>query len=213
MRLGRGQLRLYALTDRRWTPPDALCRQVERALWGGATMIQLREKGLAPDAFLREAVEVRALCRQWGVPMIVNDSVSVAQAAGADGVHLGLEDMDIAAARSILGPDRIIGASAHTLEEARRAEALGADYLGVGAIFPTRTKTDVVSTGLDTLREICAGASIPVVAIGGISLEVLDQLAGTGIAGVAVSSGLFSQPDVTGTAGWFRARLADILDR
>lgn len=176
-------------------------------------MIQLREKGLAPDAFLREAVEVRALCRQWGVPMIVNDSVSVAQAAGADGVHLGLEDMDIAAARSILGPDRIIGASAHTLEEARRAEALGADYLGVGAIFPTRTKTDVVSTSLDALREVCAGASIPVVAIGGISLEVLDQLAGTGIAGVAVSSGLFSQPDVTGTAGRFRARLADILDR
>ena len=175
-------------------------------------MIQLREKGLAPDAFLREAVEVRALCRQWGVPMIVNDSVSVAQAAGADGVHLGLEDMDIAAARSILGPDRIIGASAHTLEEARRARSRG-QRVYLGAIFPTRTKTDVVSTGLDTLREICAGASIPVVAIGGISLEVLDQLAGTGIAGVAVSSGLFSQPDVTGTAGRFRARLADILDR
>ena len=205
MKLSPSDLRLYAITDRRALPAGVtLAQAVEAALDGGVTCLQLREKTASAGEILTLARTLLPLCRARKVPLLINDRVDIALAAGADGVHLGQDDLPLPEARALLGPDRILGATAHTVEEALWAQAEGADYLGVGAMFPTGTKTDTVPTSADTLKAICAAVSIPVVAIGGVNARNLPTLAGTGIAGAAVVSAIFSQSDLTAAARTLR---------
>lgn len=189
-------LRLYAVTDRAWVGAQTLPQQVEAALKGGATCVQLREKHLDDAAIRAEALEISALCKQYRVPFILNDNVALAAECGADGVHLGQEDMDPAQARRILGPGVIIGVSAHSVAEAKAAVAAGADYLGCGAMFATTTKTDTTTLPKETLRAICEAVPVPVVAIGGIHKENLLSLADCGEAGVALVSAIFAAKDI-----------------
>ena len=206
MKLSPSDLRLYAVTDRRALPAGVtLAQAVEAALDGGVTCLQLREKEASAGEILALARTLLPLCRARRVPLLINDRVDIALAAGADGVHLGQDDLPLPEARALLGPDRILGATAHTVEEALRAQAEGADYLGVGAMFPTGTKTNTIPTSADTLKAICAAVSIPVVAIGGVTAQNLPTLAGTGIAGAAVVSAIFSQSDLTAAARALRA--------
>ena len=201
MKLNGSQLRLYAVTDRAWAADeDALMDQIAAAIDGGAGIVQLREKHLDHDAFLREARRFVALCREKGVISIINDAVDIAAAVGADGVHVGQSDLAAGRAREVLGPDKLIGVSAHSVEEALAAQAAGADYLGVGAAFVTGTKTDAAPISRDTIRAITAAVDIPVVAIGGISRDNITELAGCGLDGVAVVSALFAQKDVKAAA-------------
>ena len=192
------RLRLYTVTDRHWLGEKTLISQVELALRGGATLIQLREKDMAQQAFLAEALAIKTLCRRYGVPLIINDDVAVALACDADGVHIGQSDMALVQAREKLGPEKIIGVSAQTVSQALAAQQNGADYLGVGAVFATGTKRDADNVDHETLRRICRAVSIPVTAIGGITLENMSQLEHTGISGVAVVSAIFARPDVLG---------------
>lgn len=203
-------LRLYAVTDRAWVGKLTLPQQVEAALKGGATCVQLREKNLADSSVLAEAREISALCKQYRVPFILNDNVALAAQCGADGVHLGQEDMDPAQARRILGPDAIIGVSAHNVAEAKAAVAAGADYLGCGAMFATTTKTNVTALPKETLRAICTAVPVPVVAIGGISKQNLLSLAHCGEAGVALVSAIFAAEDIEKECRELR-RLAEML--
>lgn len=201
MNITKEQLRLYAVTDRAWAADeDALLRQIEAAIDGGATIVQLREKHLDEAAFLAEAERFTALCRRKGALSIINDNVDVALKSGADGVHIGQEDLAAMDARRILGPGKIIGVSAHSVEEALRAQAAGADYLGVGAAFATGTKADAKPIPRETIRSITAAADIPAVAIGGITRENILELKGCGLAGAAVVSALFAQEDVRAAA-------------
>lgn len=201
MKLRPEQMRLYAVTDRAWAADeDALLAQIEAAVDGGAAMVQLREKHLDGAAFLAEAERFVALCRRKGVISIINDNVEIAARTGADGVHVGQEDLEAGQVRRLLGPDRIIGVSAHTVEEALRAQAAGADYLGTGAAFVTGTKTDARPIPRETIRAITAAVDIPVVAIGGISRDNILELKGCGLDGVAVVSALFAQGDVKAAA-------------
>ena len=196
MRVTKDSLLLYAVTDRSWLDGRTLYSQVEEALEGGATFLQLREKDLDEEHFLEEAKELQALCRRYGVPFIVNDNVDVALAMGADGIHVGQSDMEAGDVRKLLGPDRILGVSAQTVEQALLAQKRGADYLGVGAVFPTGSKDDADDVSSDTLRALCEAVSIPVVAIGGISHNTVMQLRGSGICGIAVISAIFAQKDI-----------------
>jgi len=196
MKCNREQMLLYAVTDRKWTGKYRLYEQVEQAILGGAGMVQLREKGGYPPEVIAEAKDMAALCRRYGVPFLINDSVEVCLACGADGVHLGQDDMTVAEARRLLGESRIIGVSAHNVEEALAAEAAGADYLGSGAAFATGTKSNVIPLRRETLCAICAGVSIPVVAIGGIHKGNMPELSGTGIAGVALVQAIFGAKDI-----------------
>ena len=189
-------LRLYAVTDRAWVGRQTLPQQVEAALKGGATCVQLREKHLDDADMLAEAKTISALCRAYHVPFILNDNVPLAKLCGADGVHVGQDDLSAAEARRLLGPDKIIDVSAHNVAEAKKAFADGADYLGCGAMFPTHTKTDTNVISRQVLADVCASVPIPVVAIGGIHRENLLQLAGCGEAGIAVISAIFAQPDI-----------------
>lgn len=206
------QLRLYAVTDRSWLKPgETLAEVVETLLKAGVTCVQLREKG-AEDAFiLQEARELRALCHRYGVPFLVNDRPDLAQAVGADGVHVGQEDTGLTEARNLLGPNALLGGSAHTVEEALAAQAAGADYLGCGAVFGSGTKHNVSQMPLETLTAICQAVDIPVVAIGGVGLDNLPLLADTGIAGVAVISGLFAADDKTEAAQAFLRQLEGLV--
>ena len=213
MKLSPSDLRLYAVTDRRALPAGfTLAQAVEAALDGGVTCLQLREKDASAGEILALARTLLPLCRARRVPLLINDRVDIALTAGADGVHLGQDDLPLPEARALLGPDRILGATAHTVEEALRAQAEGADYLGVGAMFPTGTKTNTIPTSADTLKAICAAVSIPVVAIGGVTAQNLPTLAGTGIAGAAVVSAIFSQSDLAASARTLRAA-ADLAAR
>ena len=197
MNCSRKSLNLYAVTDRRWLKDgERLADAVTAAIDGGTTFVQLREKNLGHDEFLAEAREIGALCRARGVPFVVNDDVSIAIESGADGVHVGQSDMAAGDVRRMIGPDRILGVSAQTVEEAIEAEARGADYLGVGAVFPTGSKDDADAVSRETLAAICAAVKIPVVAIGGITEGNLPTLADTGICGVAVISAIFAQPGI-----------------
>ena len=205
MRCDKRHMLLYAVTDRAWTGRQTLYEQVEAALKGGVTCVQLREKALDGDAFLREAKELRALCRRYGVPFIVNDNVEVAVACGADGVHVGQEDMAAGEVRRRVGEDMLLGVSVHTVEQARQAVREGADYLGLGAVFPTGTKTDADRMSGETLRAICGAVEIPVVAIGGINRDNLLQLSGSGVDGVALVSAIFSAEDIEGACRELRA--------
>lgn len=192
----RNAMRLYAVTDTRWLQGQTLAQAVEEAILGGATCIQFRDKKLSFDAFCAQAEELLAVTRRYRVPLILNDHVEAVLSCGADGVHLGQGDMELSRAREILGPDRIIGVSAHSVEEAMLAERNGADYLGAGAVFSTGTKQDTTSLPLERLRAICDAVSIPVVAIGGISEENVTRLAGSGIDGIAVVSAIFGAGDI-----------------
>lgn len=207
----RPAMRLYAVTDRRWLHGRSLVAEVEKALEGGTTFVQLREKGPKSSAVLREALAIRELCNRYGVPFVVDDDVEMARKAGADGVHLGQKDMEIEEARRFLGPERLIGMSARTVEQAMDAQARGADYLGVGAVFGSSTKGDAVFLPHQTLQEICRAVSIPVVAIGGISEDNILQLKGTGIDGVAVVSALFAEENVRAAAERLYALSGEVI--
>lgn len=187
---------LYAVTDSTWLKERTLPEVVEEALEGGATFIQIREKHLEYDEFIALAKEVKAVTERYHVPYVINDEVGIAKLIDADGVHLGQNDEELAKAREILGPDKIIGVSAHNVEEAVTAEKNGADYLGVGAVFNTSTKTDVTDMSRETLRAICDAVSIPVVAIGGIKADNILELEGSRIDGVAVVSAIFAADDI-----------------
>lgn len=192
----RRAMQLYAVTDRAWTGEKTLYRQVQEALEGGITCLQLREKDLPEKEFMEEALQIRDLCARYHVPFIINDNVRLAVRCGADGVHVGQSDMPPAEVRQLTGDYMLIGVSAQTVEEAKKAEADGADYLGVGACFTTSTKKDAHSVSYNTLKEICAAVSIPVVAIGGIKESNILQLKGAGADGVAVVSAIFAAEDI-----------------
>lgn len=192
----RALLRLYAVTDRSWVGLQTLLEQIESSLLGGTTLVQLREKDLSDCEFIQEAMSVKRLCERFGVPLLINDNVNVALRSGADGVHLGQDDLPLQEARKMLGPNKIIGISTHTVEEAMEAEQGGADYVGVGSVFATQTKLDANVLSIDYIREICQAVSIPAVAIGGIKEENMDALRDTGVAGIAVVSAIFGQPDI-----------------
>ena len=200
MRCDKKDLLLYGVTDRSWLGDRTLAQQVEASLRGGATMIQLREKHMDRGSIRAQALELRELCGRYGVPLILNDDAELAQAAGADGVHVGQSDLPVKEARRLLGPDKIVGATAKTVPQALEAEAAGADYLGVGAAFVTGTKADAKPISQDTIRAVTAAVEIPAVAIGGITRENVTELAGCGLAGVAVVSALFAKPDVKAAA-------------
>lgn len=193
-------LRLYAVTDRSWLGNGTLSDAVEAALRGGSTMVQLREKSLTQADFLQEAKTLAALCARFQIPFLINDNLEIALACNADGVHVGQDDMDPQKARALLGPGKILGVSAHTVDQALAAEKTGADYLGVGAVFSTATKQDAASVPLETVREICQAVSIPVVAIGGISADNILSLQNSGVVGAAVVSALFAAEDIFSAA-------------
>ena len=199
-------LLLYAVTDRSWLNGETLYAQVEKALKGGVTFVQLREKALDEQAFLEEAKEIQKLCAQYHVPFVINDNVEIAAQIGADGVHVGQSDMEAGDVREKLGPDRIIGVSAQTVEQAVRAQERGADYLGVGAVFQTGSKADAVKVSHETVRAITEAVDIPVIAIGGITKDNVSELSGTGICGIAVISAIFAQTDIEGAAQVLKER-------
>lgn len=199
MKCDKRYMLLYAVTDRAWTGEQTLYEQVEAALKGGVTCVQLREKEMDETAFLQEAKDICALCHRYGVPFIVNDNVDVAIACQADGIHVGQEDMAAGEVRRRVGDAMLLGVSVHTVEEARRAVRDGADYLGLGAVFPTSTKTDVEQMTNETLRAICDAVDVPVVAIGGINRGNLLKLSGSGVDGVALVSAIFSAEDIEDT--------------
>ncbi len=198
--------RLYAVTDRAWAADEEdFFHQIEAAVRGGAAIVQLREKRLEDDAFLAEARRFAALCHELGAVSIINDRPDIALAAGADGVHVGQDDLAAGRARALLGPGKILGVSAHSRSEARRAQAAGADYLGVGAAFATGTKADARPISRETIRAVTAAVDIPTVAIGGVSRENILELRGLGLAGVAVVSGIFGQKHPEAAARELRA--------
>ncbi len=213
MNCDKKDLLLYAVTDRAWLGDKTLSWQVEESLKGGATMIQLREKHLDHEHFLKEAKEIKELCRKYQVPFLINDDVDLAVEVDADGVHVGQHDMEAGEVRKKIGPNHILGVSAQTVEQALLAQQAGADYLGVGAVFPTGTKDDADAVSIQTLGEICRAVSIPVVAIGGIGQHNVMQLAGSGICGIAVVSAIYAQPDIQNAASTLHALAKEMVER
>ena len=205
MKCDKKDLLLYAVTDRSWLGDRTLCEQVEEALEGGATFVQLREKELDEDTFLAEAVEIQKLCKKYGVPFVINDNVDIAIKMNADGVHVGQSDMEAGDVRALLGEDKILGVSAQTVEQAILAEKRGADYLGVGAVFHTGSKADADDVSHETLKAICDAVSIPVVAIGGIGKHNVTELSGSGICGIAVISAIFAAEDIKSATAELKA--------
>lgn len=202
---------LYAVTDRAWTGTLTLYQQIEQAILGGATCIQLREKNLDEETFIKEAIQVRKLCHKHGIPLIINDNLKVALESGADGIHVGNDDMPVKEIRKIAGEDFIIGATAKTIAQAKEAEKAGANYLGVGAVFPSPTKTNAIRITSEALREICSSVRIPVVAIGGITEENMAEITGCGMKGIAVVSAIFSAEDIRTATGKLREKIVSIL--
>ena len=200
MEFHRDMLLLYAVTDRSWTGRQSLYDQIQAALEGGVTMVQLREKRLSAQALVEEAVEIKELCHRYHVPLIINDNVEAAVASGADGVHVGITDTPVAEIRKRAGGSFIIGATAKTVAQAIAAEQAGADYLGVGAVFPSPTKQNAIRITLEQLKQICSAVSIPAVAIGGIGRENVAALAGGGMAGIAVVSAIFAEKNIQNAA-------------
>lgn len=193
----RNMLALYAVTDRAWLDGRSFAAMLGEALSAsGITCVQLREKDATSAEREELALAAQALCKKAEIPFLIDDDVELAARIGADGVHIGQDDRSCVEARAILGEQAIIGVTAKTLEQALQAEADGADYLGVGAVFPTSTKQDTWTIDHDVLRQICAQVSIPVVAIGGITAENAPALTGTGVAGIAVVSAIFAQDDI-----------------
>ena len=204
-------LLLYAVTDRHWLDGRTLYEVVKESLDGGATFMQLREKTLDEETFYQEAVELQALCKEYGVPFVVNDDVDIAVRMDADGVHVGQSDMEADDVRALIGPDKILGVSASTVEQAKLAEERGADYLGVGAVFPTGSKDDAEEVSFETLKAICEAVSIPVVAIGGITEGNTPELAGSGICGIAVISAIYAQKDILEATKRLKAVTAEMV--
>lgn len=196
MKCNKETMLLYAVTDRAWVGRKTLMEQVEAAIKGGVTCVQLREKELEREAFLEEAIEMKALCARYGVPFIVNDDVEIAIKCKADGIHVGQKDMEAENVRALVGDNMMIGVSTQTVEQAKAAQKAGADYLGVGAMFNTMTKLGASEVSDQTLKEICKSVSIPVVAIGGIKKDNILALSGTGVDGVALVSAIFAADDI-----------------
>lgn len=211
MKCDKNDLLLYAVTDRHWLGKRSLKEVVKESLDGGVTFVQLREKTLENDKFLEEAKELKQLCKEYDVPFVINDNVDIAIAMDADGVHVGQSDMEAGNVREKLGPDKIIGVSAQTVEQAVLAEQRGADYLGVGAVFPTGSKDDAVEVSHETLKAICEAVSIPVIAIGGISVGNVKELAGSGIVGIAVISAIYAAEDIKKAAEDLKAETARVV--
>ena len=196
MKCDKKSLLLYAVTDRTWLNGETLYEQVEKAIKGGVTFVQLREKNLDEKSFLNEALEIQILCKKYNIPFVINDNVEIARKINADGVHVGQSDMKAENVRAILGNNKILGVSAQTVEQALYAQKEGADYIGVGAVFPTGSKLDADNVSLDTLKEICSAVNIPVVAIGGIGIDNVSKLKNSGISGIAVISAIFASDDI-----------------
>ena len=211
MRLSKDDLLLYAITDRRDTDKKTFFEKIEKALQGGVTILQLREKELDEDSFVNEAIEVKALCRKHGVPLIINDNVQIALESGADGVHVGIEDAPVAQIRRETPDGFIIGATAKTVAQAQAAERAGANYLGVGAVFPSPTKQTAIRITNSQLKEICSAVNIPAVAIGGISFENVDQLAGGGMDGIAVVSAIFGAEHIKEATSELKSKVTALL--
>ena len=210
--MDKNDLLLYAVTDRNWLPEgETLEEQVEKCLKGGATCIQLREKQLSEEEFLEEARRMKAVCAKYHVPLLINDNVEIALAVDADGVHVGQSDMEAEDVRAKLGPDKIIGVTAKTVEQALLAEKHGADYLGSGAVFGTSTKEDASKMDHQVLKQICQAVQIPVVAIGGITEENVAELAGNGICGVAVVSAIFAKKDIEASTRELKKRTEEMV--
>lgn len=197
MKVNKSDMLLYVVTDRTWLGKNSLLEQVEDIIKSGATFIQLREKDITFDEFVRIAKEIKSVTDKYNVPFVINDNVDVAVAVDADGVHVGQSDEEIKIARGKLGADKIIGVSAHTVKEAKDAEQNGADYIGVGAVFNTTTKQDANTVSFEVLKDICNNTNIPVVAIGGITKDNILKLSGSNVDGVAVISAIFAQPDIS----------------
>ncbi len=206
-----GSLLLYAVTDRHWLDGRTLGEVVRESLEGGVSFLQLREKDLDDGRFYEEAVELQAMAKEYGVPFVINDNVDIALRMDADGVHVGQSDMEAGDVRALLGPDKILGVSAQTVEQAVLAEQRGADYLGVGAVFPTGSKDDAEDVSYETLKAICEAVSIPVVAIGGITLENTPELAGSGICGIAVISAIYAQKDIKEAASQLKEAISAVV--
>lgn len=211
MKFAKEDLLLYAVTDRHWLKDETLENQVEKALQGGATFLQLREKSLDDDIFLAEAKEIQKLCKKYQVPFVINDNVDIALAIDADGVHVGQSDMEALDVRKRLGPDKIIGVSAQNVQQALLAQKHGADYLGVGAVFPTGSKDDAEDVSFETLKAICQAVDIPVIAIGGITKENVSELKESGICGIAVISAIFAQKDIKAATKELKKRTMDMV--
>ena len=210
MKFSEDMLLLYAVTDRSWTGRLTLYQQVELALQGGVTMVQLREKELTEGSIIAQAKELKELCRRYNVPLIINDNADIALKVGADGVHVGIEDAPVAEIRRKAGRDFIIGATAKTAEQAQAAQAAGADYLGVGAVFPSPTKQNAIRITTEQLKAICGSVSIPAVAIGGIGLQNMDGLKGGGMKGVAVVSAIFGAEDIKTAAEQLKEKAQEL---
>ena len=213
MKCDKKDLLLYAVTDRSWVGDSTLYHQVEEALKGGATFVQLREKDMPEEEFLAEALEIQKLCRQYGVPFVIDDDVELARKVNADGVHVGQSDMEAGDVRAILGEDKILGVSAQTVEQAVLAQQRGADYLGVGAVFHTDSKADAKPVSHETLKAICEAVTIPVVAIGGIGRGNVKELAGSGICGVAVISAIFAAENIREATAQLKALIQEMVDQ
>ena len=214
MKIKKETLKLYAVTDSKYSLGNEglFSEQVEYALRGGTTCLQLREKNLNEDVFLERAKKLKSICQKFGVPLIINDSVNIAKETDADGIHIGQEDMQISDAIKILGKDKIIGVSVFNVKEALLAEKMGATYLGVGSIFKTNSKPDAKIVTLCTLREICRSVKIPVVTIGGINESNISELRGSGVSGVAIISAIFSAKDIEKTTKKFKMLVTSILN-
>lgn len=195
MKVNKESMLVYAITDRHWTGTQTLEQQVEEVLKNGATFLQIREKNMTHDKLVKEAICIKEIAAKYNVPVVIDDDIYAVMESGVDGVHIGQNDMDYVEARKLLGDNKIIGMTAPSVTLAKKAEELGADYIGAGAVFNTSTKKDTKPLELSTLKEICNSVSIPVVAIGGIDHSNVRELNGTDIDGVAVISALFGASD------------------
>ena len=213
MKFNENRLRLYAVTDQAWVGRQTLLEQIEDALKGGATIVQLREKNMDEEAFVEEAIAVRNLCRKYNVPLIINDNVDVALKSRADGVHVGIEDTPVEEIRKRVPADFIIGATCKTIGQAKAAEAAGADYIGVGAVFPSSTKTSAVRITNEQLREIVSSVAIPAVAIGGICCENVCEMKGSSVSGVAVVSAIFAAEDIEKATALLKERVTVVIGK
>ena len=211
MKFSKEQLTLYAVTNRVHAVSESLYSQVEKALTGGVTCVQLREKYMPEDEFVSEAVKLKELCHRYGVPLIINDNLNVALRSGADGIHVGQEDMAAGEIRKLAGEDFIIGVTAKTVQQAKKAQADGADYIGSGAVFPSPTKQGAIRITKEQLKEICGSVDIPAVAIGGVSLENISELKGCGMEGFAVVSALFAADDIKKAAEKLKREAVSVL--